>query len=182
MPEVESRPINRTRARRLAQGRDSCESGILLDGGDLRRVPLRRVSLIQGSFVLEGSRTDDDAIFSHRFSHPILFLQIWPVPLEGPSEVLHQGRERPPEKPETRQLFRRTRAASGVFDMSTSMPPRSDKASRVLACVLCQHRKIKCDRTMPCSNCVKVRHVLCSRRLARPKLARRQQHRSLDRP
>lgn len=24
------------------------------------------------------------------------------------------------------------------------------------ACVLCQHRKIKCDRSTPCSNCVKV--------------------------
>jgi hypothetical protein len=28
---------------------------------------------------------------------------------------------------------------------------------RILACVLCQNRKIKCDRNMPCSNCVKVR-------------------------
>ncbi|RKL03676.1 hypothetical protein BFJ68_g11420 [Fusarium oxysporum] len=29
------------------------------------------------------------------------------------------------------------------------------KPHRVLACVLCQQRKVKCDRTFPCSNCVK---------------------------
>ena len=38
--------------------------------------------------------------------------------------------------------------------------PRSQRTShsrstRVLACVLCQHRKIKCDRTSPCSNCTR---------------------------
>ncbi|KAK3297331.1 fungal-specific transcription factor domain-containing protein [Chaetomium fimeti] len=31
-------------------------------------------------------------------------------------------------------------------------PPR-----RILACELCQHRKIKCDRHFPCANCTKVR-------------------------
>lgn len=29
------------------------------------------------------------------------------------------------------------------------------KSRRVLACVLCQQRKIKCDRTFPCVNCVR---------------------------
>ncbi|KJR89192.1 c6 zinc finger domain containing protein [Sporothrix schenckii 1099-18] len=29
------------------------------------------------------------------------------------------------------------------------------KPPRILACVLCQHRKIKCDRTFPCANCTK---------------------------
>ncbi|KAE8384087.1 C6 zinc finger domain protein [Aspergillus alliaceus] len=29
------------------------------------------------------------------------------------------------------------------------------KGRRVLACVLCQQRKIKCDRTFPCANCVR---------------------------
>ncbi|RAH81742.1 C6 zinc finger domain protein [Aspergillus japonicus CBS 114.51] len=29
------------------------------------------------------------------------------------------------------------------------------KPQRVLACVLCQQRKIKCDRTFPCANCVR---------------------------
>jgi hypothetical protein len=31
--------------------------------------------------------------------------------------------------------------------------------ARVLACALCQHRKVKCDRNGPCSNCVKVCHL-----------------------
>ncbi|RGP77585.1 transcriptional regulatory [Fusarium longipes] len=40
--------------------------------------------------------------------------------------------------------------------MSTSLPDTpKPKPSRVLACVLCQQRKVKCDRTFPCSNCVK---------------------------
>ena len=29
------------------------------------------------------------------------------------------------------------------------------KPKRVLACVLCQHRKVKCDRKFPCANCQK---------------------------
>jgi len=29
------------------------------------------------------------------------------------------------------------------------------KPHRVLACVLCQQRKVKCDRTFPCSSCTK---------------------------
>ncbi|CEJ56032.1 hypothetical protein PMG11_02258 [Penicillium brasilianum] len=31
----------------------------------------------------------------------------------------------------------------------------STKSQRVLACILCQQRKVKCDRKFPCSNCVK---------------------------
>ena len=29
------------------------------------------------------------------------------------------------------------------------------KSQRVLSCVHCQHRKIKCDKTSPCANCIK---------------------------
>ncbi|KAH8895436.1 hypothetical protein GQ53DRAFT_50721 [Thozetella sp. PMI_491] len=41
-----------------------------------------------------------------------------------------------------------------------SAPPagassRPSKPQRVLACVLCQQRKVKCDRRFPCSNCTK---------------------------
>jgi hypothetical protein len=40
--------------------------------------------------------------------------------------------------------------------MSTSMQDApKPKSHRVLACVLCQQRKVKCDRTFPCSNCIK---------------------------
>jgi hypothetical protein len=31
----------------------------------------------------------------------------------------------------------------------------ASKAQRVLACVLCQQRKVKCDRKFPCANCTK---------------------------
>ncbi|ETN42291.1 uncharacterized protein HMPREF1541_04232 [Cyphellophora europaea CBS 101466] len=38
--------------------------------------------------------------------------------------------------------------------MSTS-ESRSTRPQRVLACTLCQQRKVKCDRTFPCANCTK---------------------------
>jgi hypothetical protein len=36
----------------------------------------------------------------------------------------------------------------------TNLP---QKSQRVLSCLLCQQRKIKCDRKFPCSNCIKHR-------------------------
>lgn len=30
----------------------------------------------------------------------------------------------------------------------------SAKSQRVLACILCQQRKVKCDRKFPCANCI----------------------------
>lgn len=47
--------------------------------------------------------------------------------------------------------------------MSTDMPTpetprepsRATKSRRILACVLCQQRKVKCDRQFPCNNCVR---------------------------
>ena len=39
---------------------------------------------------------------------------------------------------------------------NTHSPHSGSKPTRILACVLCQHRKIKCDRTFPCANCIKV--------------------------
>jgi hypothetical protein len=45
--------------------------------------------------------------------------------------------------------------------MSSEQVPHASsqalKSQRVLACVLCQQRKIKCDRKFPCSNCTKSR-------------------------
>jgi hypothetical protein len=32
---------------------------------------------------------------------------------------------------------------------------QSSNPQRVLACVLCQRRKVKCDRKSPCANCIK---------------------------
>ena len=40
---------------------------------------------------------------------------------------------------------------------AVSSPSQLSKPQRVLACVLCQHRKIKCDRKYPCANCTKSR-------------------------
>ena len=36
-----------------------------------------------------------------------------------------------------------------------STPSQISKPQRVLACLLCQKRKIKCTRQFPCSNCIK---------------------------
>lgn len=45
-------------------------------------------------------------------------------------------------------------SAQGTGTGTTANVPQ--KPPRILACVLCQHRKIKCDRNFPCANCVKV--------------------------
>ncbi|KUI65811.1 hypothetical protein VM1G_02514 [Cytospora mali] len=53
----------------------------------------------------------------------------------------------------------------------TATPPTKPK--RVLACVLCQQRKVKCDRKFPCANCVRASvqcvpaHTLTSRQRRR---------------
>ena len=39
--------------------------------------------------------------------------------------------------------------------MESQSTPRSTRPQRVLACTLCSQRKVKCDRTFPCANCVK---------------------------
>jgi hypothetical protein len=39
-------------------------------------------------------------------------------------------------------------------------PPPAPKITRGHSCVLCQQRKVKCDRQKPCSNCIKA-HAEC---------------------
>lgn len=58
---------------------------------------------------------------------------------------------------------------------ASTAPPSSQavKPQRVLACVLCQHRKVKCNRKFPCSNCVRS-HAQC---VPAGTLARRQRRR-----
>jgi hypothetical protein len=46
-------------------------------------------------------------------------------------------------------------------DPGLPQPPPQQKQPRVLSCVLCQKRKIKCDRTIPCANCIKA-NVTCT--------------------
>ncbi|OAR01078.1 hypothetical protein LLEC1_05064 [Akanthomyces lecanii] len=58
-------------------------------------------------------------------------------------------------------------------------PPNSHRSPRVLACVLCQHRKIKCDRNTPCSNCVKA-GVTCTPSTPAPARKRRRPNQDLQ--
>lgn len=51
-------------------------------------------------------------------------------------------------------------AAPGMSDNRPLEAPGSrphPRPHRVLACVLCQQRKVKCDRQFPCAHCVKSR-------------------------
>ncbi|KAK4656695.1 hypothetical protein QC762_206520 [Podospora pseudocomata] len=58
-------------------------------------------------------------------------------------------------------------------------PPPSNKPTRILACVLCQHRKIKCDRNFPCSNCTKA-NVKCTPSTPAPARKRRRPNQDLQ--
>lgn len=54
--------------------------------------------------------------------------------------------------------FPKPAAMSSHTDPSraSQLPPApTSKTQRVLACVLCQQRKVKCDRRFPCANCTK---------------------------
>ncbi|KAI0407362.1 fungal-specific transcription factor domain-containing protein [Xylaria palmicola] len=53
------------------------------------------------------------------------------------------------------------------------------KSPRILACVLCQNRKIKCDRHSPCSNCVKA-NVPCTPSTPAPPRKRRRPNQDLQ--
>ncbi|ROV92689.1 hypothetical protein VSDG_06579 [Cytospora chrysosperma] len=53
------------------------------------------------------------------------------------------------------------------------------KPPRILACVLCQHRKIKCDRTFPCANCLKA-NVTCTPSTPAPARKRRRPNQDLQ--
>ncbi|KAF7552020.1 hypothetical protein G7046_g7552 [Stylonectria norvegica] len=63
--------------------------------------------------------------------------------------------------------------------MSSHNAHGSHKASRVLACVLCQHRKIKCDRHTPCANCIKA-NVTCTPSTPAPARKRRRPNQDLQ--
>jgi hypothetical protein len=48
----------------------------------------------------------------------------------------------------------------GTSPAAPTSSTQSRKPQRVLSCILCQQRKVKCDRKFPCGNCVKS-HVQC---------------------
>lgn len=66
---------------------------------------------------------------------------------------------------------------------SVPEPSASLKPQRVLACILCQQRKVKCDRKVPCGNCVKasVQCVPASMLPHRPRKRRFAERELLDR-
>ncbi|KAI1823149.1 fungal-specific transcription factor domain-containing protein [Xylaria intraflava] len=57
--------------------------------------------------------------------------------------------------------------------------PGSLRTPRILACVLCQNRKIKCDRNTPCSNCVQA-NVACTPSTPAPPRKRRRPNQDLQ--
>ncbi|KLU91088.1 hypothetical protein MAPG_09611 [Magnaporthiopsis poae ATCC 64411] len=68
-----------------------------------------------------------------------------------------------------------------VTAMASAAPTASTatKSPRILACVLCQHRKIKCDRSFPCANCLKA-NVQCTPSTPAPPRKRRRPNQDLQ--
>ncbi|RMJ18632.1 hypothetical protein BHE90_008553 [Fusarium euwallaceae] len=67
---------------------------------------------------------------------------------------------------------------------SSNNPDQPKKAAvgkRILACVLCQQRKKKCDRKSPCSNCIKLKAVCTPSTPAPPRKRRRPNQDLLER-
>lgn len=48
-------------------------------------------------------------------------------------------------------------SAQGTSPAAPRPSSQASKPSRVLACVICQQRKLRCDRKFPCANCIKSR-------------------------
>ena len=67
--------------------------------------------------------------------------------------------------------------SAGALSPQASVP----KPQRVLACVLCQQRKIKCDRRFPCGNCTKAGSPCQSAALPRQRRRRFPERELLDR-
>lgn len=63
---------------------------------------------------------------------------------------------------------------------SISANPRL-RTKRVLACVLCQQRKVKCDRNFPCANCKRTGAQCVSAVTAQPRRRRFAERELLDR-
>lgn len=63
-------------------------------------------------------------------------------------------------------------SGANVSPTAPTPPSHRPKPQRVLACVLCQQRKVKCDRKFPCVNCTKSR-VKCVPATLTPRRRRR---------
>ncbi|KAL5341427.1 hypothetical protein BJX70DRAFT_406017 [Aspergillus crustosus] len=59
---------------------------------------------------------------------------------------------------------------------------QADRSLRVLSCVLCQQRKVRCDRTFPCANCIKSKtQCVPAHLIPRPRKRRFPERELLDR-
>ena len=63
-------------------------------------------------------------------------------------------------------------STSGTSPAAATPSSQSSKPQRVLACALCQQRKVRCDRKVPCANCIKGR-VQCVPATLAPRQRRR---------
>lgn len=52
-------------------------------------------------------------------------------------------------------------------------PQATTKPQRLLACVLCQKRKVRCDRKVPCTNCIRAQTQCVPAATLRPRQRRR---------
>ncbi|KAJ5693041.1 hypothetical protein N7462_002464 [Penicillium macrosclerotiorum] len=66
-------------------------------------------------------------------------------------------------------------------DPPQAPPTSSKKPQRTLACVLCQQRKVRCDRKLPCANCVKHQVHCVPSTQTRPRRRRFPERQLLDR-
>jgi hypothetical protein len=65
---------------------------------------------------------------------------------------------------------------------ATHSPNPNAKSKRVLACLQCQHRKIKCERQFPCSNCIRTKsQCVPAGMIDRPRKRRFPERQLLDR-
>ncbi|KAI2622053.1 hypothetical protein GGS21DRAFT_541641 [Xylaria nigripes] len=67
---------------------------------------------------------------------------------------------------------------SAIVKGPAATSPRPTKPPKILACVHCQYRKIKCDRQQPCSNCIKAK-VACKPSTPAPTHKRRRPNQDL---
>ncbi|KAK3326605.1 fungal-specific transcription factor domain-containing protein [Apodospora peruviana] len=70
-------------------------------------------------------------------------------------------------------------SGSGFSNPPSQPASVASKPTRILACVLCQHRKIKCDRNFPCANCTKA-NVKCTPSTPAPARKRRRPNQDLQ--
>ncbi|RFU29567.1 hypothetical protein B7463_g6786, partial [Scytalidium lignicola] len=92
----------------------------------------------------------------------------------GNSKLLQRVPESCREGEEMDQSPERTGVSDSsphTAESSPSIPNEEKKRTRIqLSCTLCRYRKLKCDRALPCTNCVKRRQASSCRYVGPPRL------------